>query len=178
MDINLILLLATLFTVTNQEKTLNFNGWQTYEIYKDSCPLNKELWNPYQKDAHKLADIICLCEGNYQDQSRKRYNHGPLRECPQLKVPSVSSIEAQSFLLCWTKQTHARENLYQLMVPEKYSPPEQTLFDTKYPHAREQLHSDHRCNFHFSEKLRNQKLHLRGTCSYRGHKNGYKKNSR
>ena len=51
MEINIILLLATLFTVTNQEPTKKFNGWQTYEIYKDSCPLNKELWNPYQKNA-------------------------------------------------------------------------------------------------------------------------------
>lgn len=197
MEINTVLMLLTLALVTNQAPTKTLNGWKTFEIYQDNCPLNKELWNPYQKDAHLKPDTICLCEGNYKEEHRKRYNHGPYRECPKLEQHGLTSAQTDTFLLCWSQQTQFPENRYRLMVPTEYlehvnienhvlgfprysSTPNMIkiapLFYTKYPHALKKLETDRRCNFQLSEQLRNKKLSLRDVCSYRGlkHKKGFR----
>lgn len=204
MIINTVLLLATLFAATNQEhrSMLPFQ-WQTHGIYKDDCPLNKELYNPFNTYPQPSSDTICLCDGTYQGKSRERYNHGPYHECPQLAQQS-SMDDIDTFLLCWTKLTHAPENRYSLMVPVEYSYKtlnkarsfyyEMALYDTikitplfhkKHPNALKTWEHDPRCNLKkwqkneqlkIKEQKREHQLQRRDTCSYRGR--GYKKNHR
>lgn len=205
MEINIIFLLATLSVITNQQQQTERITWLAYEIYKDDCPLNKELWNPFQSNPQESRDTICLCEGNYKEESQHRYNHGPYHECPQPQE-SLTNSEIEPLLLCWSQRTYSSENRYRLMVPKDYSHIAwnyytsgstswmtmhyelntiKPLFHKKYPNAIRTGEHDPHCNlkkwqeheqFKIKEQKREQKLQLRDVCSYRGRK--HKKNHR
>lgn len=197
MVVNAALLLATLFSLTNQtpdlRKALQDNRcrcvqapllttWQTYQIYED-CPLLHALGFTKAEYYEKLfpdndLQEKCICEGNYAFWPLTGWNHGDNHKCSRLSYKATQN-DIKHFLRCINpsskKYLDPSRNRYTLTIPTHYSfelhecdPLDTTpRIQTKYSTLLASLKTDPRCNVKLSEKLRAQKLELRGQCRVR-----------
>lgn len=116
MEINIALLLATLFTATNQTPLLLplfesslFKGprprlrhcapsdsvrWVTYSISSNDCPAVQTFQNPFQERNKPSSEEICLCFDATKKPSR----------CIKSTIGSDSETIFKNFPVCWKNQ--------------------------------------------------------------------------
>lgn len=128
MDINIALLLATLFTATNQaplfiplfESNL-LKGpsprlrhcyhhqtirWVTYFIYSNDCPAVWGLHNPFQERDKPSPEEICLCFDDERKSSR----------CIKSTIGNDPETVFKNFPVCW-KNLGPSQSRYTLSFP-------------------------------------------------------------
>lgn len=191
MDINIILLLATLFTATHQNPPdfsrgmrqafckshphdLRFD-WQHYSVYTDDCPVTQELWNPFSGTPQPSDEEICLCEGTYKMWPLTQHNRGKNHICSKISTHT----HPQNFLVCWTNKGQKNsKSRYTLAFPGTYSIGGSCSNEIFIPLVLEKyykddnllqtkLKTDPRCNPTLGEIARAQKLELKGHCKQR-----------